>query len=74
MMVYGDANRLSQVMVNLLGNAIKYNRPGGRVAIETSWEATKRQYVINVADTGVGILKADLENVFERFFRGKSRS
>jgi signal transduction histidine kinase/ActR/RegA family two-component response regulator len=74
MMVYGDANRIAQVLVNLVGNAIKFNRPGGRVNIETNWDQKRRQYVITVSDTGVGIPENELKNVFDRFFRGKPRS
>ena len=63
----GDAARLAQIVDNLLGNAIKFNRDGGAVdlAVTTDGEAT----TIEVRDTGVGIAVEDQQRVFERFFR-----
>lgn len=65
--VYADPGRLRQVIDNLLGNAIKFNRDGGAVdlAVTTDGEAT----TIEVRDTGVGIAVEDQQRVFERFFR-----
>ncbi len=65
--VYADPGRLRQVIDNLLGNAIKFNRDGGAVdvTVSTDGEAT----TIAVRDTGVGIAAEDQEHVFERFFR-----
>jgi heavy metal sensor kinase len=68
----GDADRIAQVITNLLTNAITYNRPQGEIRISTRVEAT--QTVLEVADSGVGIPEADLPHVFERFYRvDKSR-
>jgi len=67
-LVRGDATRLRQVVLNLLGNAIKYNRPGGRVDIAI--EPLGGELALHVVDTGVGIAAADLEHVFEPFNRG----
>jgi len=71
--VRGDADRLGQVVSNLLSNALRYTAPGGRVDLrvrrEDGWA------VLEVADTGVGIAPEDLKHVFTRFWRGeKSRS
>ena len=63
----GDRDRLKQVVVNLLDNAIKYTLPGGRIAIAT--EETGDMATLSVRDTGVGISPDDLELVFERFYR-----
>lgn len=63
-----DATRLRQVVLNLLGNAIKYNRPGGSVRLRV--RADRDLIVLLVSDTGVGIAAADLATLFEPFHRG----
>lgn len=64
---FADASRIRQVVDNLLGNAIKFNRDGG--AVELAVRADGGTSVIEVRDTGVGIAEADRARVFERFFR-----
>jgi signal transduction histidine kinase len=64
---------LKQVMINLVDNAIKYNRPGGSVKLSVRVDANN--IVIQVSDTGTGIPQEDLAHIFDRFFRvEKSRS
>jgi signal transduction histidine kinase len=63
----GDRDRLKQVIVNLLDNAIKYTPPGGRIAIEI--EGAGDMATLSVRDTGVGISPVDLELIFDRFYR-----
>jgi len=71
--VRGDADRLDQVLSNLLSNALRYTEPGGRVELRV-WRAGTHA-VLEVSDTGVGIAPEDLKHVFKRFWRGeKSRS
>ena len=71
--VLGDAFRLKQALVNLVDNAIKYNRPGGEVKI--SARAYDAQVIIEIKDNGIGISQADQQRIFERFYRvDKSRS
>jgi signal transduction histidine kinase len=71
--VSGDRNRLRQVAANLLDNAIKYTRPGGRVDLEVRAEGPDA--VLSVADTGVGIPVEELPRIWERLYRGdRSRS
>ena len=65
--VAGDPGRLGQVAVNLLTNAILYNRPGGRVAVSTALK--DGEAVLTVSDTGVGIPESDLPMLFQRFYR-----
>jgi signal transduction histidine kinase len=65
--VTGDYDRLKQVLLNLVSNAIKYNRPGGRVVITVSQAG--KEVVIAVTDTGPGIAPEDIEHLFERFYR-----
>jgi signal transduction histidine kinase len=63
-----DPQRLGQVLTNLIGNAIKFTEPGGRVDVKL--EATSEGAQIRVADTGVGIDPNELPRVFDRFYRG----
>lgn len=64
---------VDQLIGNLVSNAIRYNRPGGRVDVAVRAEG--EDAVISVTDTGIGIPAADLEKIFERFYRvDKSRS
>ena len=69
----GDAERLAQVITNLLTNAIQYNQEGGEVRVKL--ESQGDLVVLTVSDTGRGIPAEDLPRVFERFYRGdKSRT
>jgi signal transduction histidine kinase len=63
-----DPQRLGQVLSNLIGNAIKFTEPGGKVDVRL--EATTEGAHIRVADTGVGIDAQELPRVFDRFYRG----
>ncbi len=69
----GDPERLSQVITNLLANAIHHNKDHGEVRVSAQLQSDTA--IITVADTGPGISAEDLPHVFERFYRGdKSRS
>ena len=65
----GDPERLRQVVLNLLSNALRHTPAGGRIDVRTS--AKDGEAVLEVLDTGPGIAPEDLPHVFERFFRGK---
>ncbi len=72
-MVKGDRDRLKQVFLNLVGNAIQYTPPGGEVLL--SMAKIGEQVRVIVRDTGPGIPPADLPFIFERFYRAeKSRT
>jgi two-component system phosphate regulon sensor histidine kinase PhoR len=71
--VYGDQDRLKQVMINLIDNAIKYTDTGGAVTVSVRGEGDR--CLVQVSDTGVGIPEEHQSRVFERFYRvDKDRS
>ncbi|MCM8756432.1 MAG: cell wall metabolism sensor histidine kinase WalK [Candidatus Omnitrophica bacterium] len=72
--VLGDDKRLSQVFLNLLDNAIKYNQQGGSINI--SFFVRDEFLQVDISDTGIGISEKDIPRIFERFYRvdkGRSR-
>jgi two-component system phosphate regulon sensor histidine kinase PhoR len=72
--VMGLPFRLEQVMVNLLDNAVKFNRPGGEVRVECK-RTSDGNVQFSVSDTGIGIPSGDTTKIFERFYRvDKARS
>ena len=74
MPLYGDKERIEQVIANVIGNAIKYTPDGGKIHVELR-RSGHNAYEISVADNGVGIPADDIEHLFERFYRvDKSRS
>lgn len=69
--VHGNHSLLSELLVNLLDNAVKYNRQNGQVSVKLSKTADNHM-VITVSDTGIGIPKDKQNRVFERFYRVES--
>lgn len=65
---FGDKGKIKQVLLNLLTNAIKYNRPAGQVRI-TGFAAGNGYAQVDVTDTGQGINSEHLPNMFRKFFR-----
>lgn len=70
--VSGDADRLKQLLINLIDNAIKHTPAGGCVTLAVYAEAD--QVRLSVADTGAGISPEDLPHVFDRFYRAKGQN
>jgi len=69
-LVDGDSQRLGQACDNLISNAIKFTPRGGTVTVAVSTTAT--HVVVSIADTGMGIPAAELDQLFERFFRAST--
>lgn len=67
--VWGDQGTLTETLVNLIGNAVKFTRVGGRIAV--SAEADAAEVRIAVADDGVGIAPEDMPLVFDAFYSGR---
>ena len=65
--LYGDKQRLRQVLFILGDNACRYSKPGGQISIQT-WQDEKQVY-ISLTDQGIGIPVQDLERIFERTYR-----
>ncbi len=71
--LYADRDRILQVLINLVDNAIKCNRPNGSVTLKSDFDNQRIQF--SIRDTGIGIPPIDLPHIFDRFFRvDKSRS
>ena len=68
--VLADAVLLEQALQNLAGNAIKYNRDGGRIRFALTIDAAHARATVTVSNTGPGIAPEDRPRIFERFFRG----
>lgn len=72
--VLGDRERIRQVLTNLVDNGLKYNNPGGSVAVSARLQPEGR-IEVTVADTGIGVAPQHVNRLTERFFRAdKSRS
>jgi signal transduction histidine kinase/CheY-like chemotaxis protein len=69
-LVEGDRARLEQVLVNLLGNAVKYSPQGGQIQVKL--EKRAREVCVSVSDPGIGIPLEEHSRVFERFFRARN--
>jgi signal transduction histidine kinase len=65
--VWGDRERIHQVLFNLLDNAVRFTRPGGEVVVSTRRAGDR--CTVRVADTGPGIPAEHLPFLFERFYR-----
>ena len=72
-LIVGDRSRLEQVMMNVIGNAIKYTPDGGHIRITAG--STENTVWMDVCDDGIGIPEKDRERIFDRFYRvDKARS
>jgi len=69
--IKGDEGSLTEVVTNLLGNAVKYSFPNHKVRVQA--EAKSSEVLVSVSDTGVGIAKEALPHLFQDFARGRSQ-
>jgi signal transduction histidine kinase len=69
----GDQTKLTELLVILLDNAVKYSHDGGQVSLTA--QSTGKQVILKVVDSGIGISAEDMPHVFNRFYRAdQSRS
>ena len=68
--VFGDSDRICQVFINILDNALKYTETGGKIIIKV--ENLKKYVKISFSDNGCGISKADLQHVKEKFYKANN--
>ncbi|MFH1046523.1 MAG: ATP-binding protein [Candidatus Omnitrophota bacterium] len=62
-----DPNRIIQVLNNIIGNAIKFTPASGKITVAAGLDQEKKNALVNVTDTGIGIAQQDLERVFDKF-------
>jgi PAS domain S-box-containing protein len=70
--VWGDHNRLLQVLDNLIGNALKFTQAGGRITVHAA--VKDQEVVFSIADTGAGIAPESVPHVFDRFWQAATRA
>ncbi|MBQ6594726.1 MAG: PAS domain S-box protein [Clostridia bacterium] len=72
--ILGNSDRVEQMLINIIENGIKYNKPGGKVLVHVFSTGDKAN--VTVSDTGIGIAEENIPRLFERFYRvdkGRSR-
>lgn len=69
--LYGDEERIHQVLVNLISNAIKYSPNANKIIVRT--EDKKNRIIISVQDFGLGVSEPNKEKIFERFYTGREK-
>jgi signal transduction histidine kinase len=70
--IYGEREKLARAFLNLIDNAIKYNKPKGKVYLQLKKSGKSAIVIIN--DTGIGIQNKEIAKIFERFYRGGNSS
>jgi len=68
--VLADPRRLTQVLDNLIGNAVKFSHPGDTVRVQATW--SEGQWRVDVADRGIGIPPDEMDRLFHRFVRASN--
>ena len=70
--VWGDKDRIGQVFINLISNAIKYSPSGGDVIVVAS--KLKDNVIVSIEDSGIGMYVHEKDRIFERFYQGRGES
>jgi signal transduction histidine kinase len=68
--IKGDRDKIKQVILNLVSNAVNYNKPSGTITV--AGHGHQNELVISVNDTGAGIRKADIAHLFDKFYRSQA--
>jgi len=68
--IKGDRDKLKQAVLNLISNAINYNKPSGTITV--SGQSSTEEVVIAVNDTGQGIRPAEMDHLFDKFYRSQT--
>jgi two-component system sensor histidine kinase VicK len=68
-LVYIDTDKITQVLDNIISNAMKYSPEGGTITFTVDIEESANQILVSISDEGVGIPKTDIHKIFERFYR-----
>ncbi|WP_227395025.1 cell wall metabolism sensor histidine kinase WalK [Jeotgalibacillus aurantiacus] len=64
-----DTDKMTQVLDNIISNALKYSPEGGQIRFKVELKEREKEMVVSVSDQGVGIPRENLKNIFERFYR-----
>jgi len=65
--VQGDLERVEQVLINLIGNSLKYTQQGGNIRIQVEYNPQDKTEIVSVIDNGKGIKKEDMPKLFKKF-------
>lgn len=69
---WADRDRVTQILTNLLSNAFKYSRPGGKIEVKVQLSENRQFLEIEVADTGIGMSEEEQKLLFSKFFRSSN--
>jgi signal transduction histidine kinase len=72
LLIEGDRGKLKQVLLNLLTNAVKYNRPDGEITVDV--QSANGEALVSVSDTGYGVSEENQKQMFQKFFRAADTS
>jgi signal transduction histidine kinase len=68
--IKGDQDKIKQALLNLISNAINYNKPSGTITV--SGQSSADELIIAVNDTGQGIRPAEIDHLFDKFYRSQT--